>query len=58
MTAKFLGDITSVEEYTDKKWEVKKNYTKVGALFQNEKGVYSVKILGSFLPVFKKEENQ
>lgn len=49
--SKFLWNITYCEKY-ESNWEEKTKYTKVWALFQNEKGNYSVKMFWQFLPVF------
>lgn len=52
MATKFLWNITHCEKY-ETNWEEKTKYNNVWSLFYNEdKGTYSVKMFGTFLPVF------
>ena len=56
--AKWLGDITQVEEFTSKTGEPRKKFTKVGALLENEKGHFTVSMFGSYLPVFANKKGE
>lgn len=58
MATKFIGDIATGEKFTNQSGEEKTKWTNHGALFYDaEKDRYSIKLMGTWLNVFPKRDD-
>ncbi len=58
MATKFIGDIATGEKFTNQQWEEKTKWTNHWALFYDpEKDRYSIKLMGTWLNVFPKRDD-